>query len=180
MSLDNDKSIPILDMSDENFQDELAFQIWSTQSSSDYRNDRERPYNGQSHTDDGERGKTEVKGLTMRDIKDCLIMAMLDSCASDKYLEADEFSKCWDFSKCVNEDDKPTPTPYLLQKQAENDPDYVCTKVDTGNWRPQDVYLIDWNNVDPLAVAKNLTCRIEKMMGIFPNIEIVSEDLKDK
>lgn len=33
---------------------------------------RERPYLGQLHTDHGERGKTEVKGLTMRDIADCI------------------------------------------------------------------------------------------------------------
>jgi hypothetical protein len=49
-------------------------------------------------------------------------------------------------------------------------PDYVSTKVKTGNWRPQDVYLMNWEDVDPLAITKNLTCRIEKMMGIFPNI----------
>jgi len=33
---------------------------------------RERPYTGQSHTDFGSRGKTEVKGLTMRDVTDCI------------------------------------------------------------------------------------------------------------
>jgi len=36
---------------------------------------RERPYNGQPWTDDGERGRTMVKGLTMRDVRDCLILA---------------------------------------------------------------------------------------------------------
>jgi hypothetical protein len=166
----NDKQIPILDSSDEDFEQQLDFALWSTQGSSDYRNDRERPYNGQSWTSHGKRGQTEVKGLTMRDIEDCFIMALLDSCASEKYLELDEFSKCWDFSECLNEDDKPKPTEYLLQKQKENDPDYISTKVDTGNWRYQDVYHIDLNNIDPLAVARNLTCRIEKMMDIFPNI----------
>ena len=33
---------------------------------------RDRPYDGQSHTDNGERGKTLVEGLTMRDIADCI------------------------------------------------------------------------------------------------------------
>lgn len=36
---------------------------------------RHRPYNGQPWTDEGQRGKTEVKGLTMRDIRDCFIRA---------------------------------------------------------------------------------------------------------
>jgi len=41
--------------------------------------DRNRAYNGQSHTSDGERGKTQVVGLTMRDLRDCLILAFYDS-----------------------------------------------------------------------------------------------------
>lgn len=40
---------------------------------------RSRPYKGQPHTFDGERGKTEVKKLTFRDLKDCLIRAFYDS-----------------------------------------------------------------------------------------------------
>ena len=42
--------------------------------------DPSRPYNGQPWTDAGERGKTEVRGLTMRDIGDCLAVAFLTSC----------------------------------------------------------------------------------------------------
>ena len=41
--------------------------------------DRNRPYNGQRHTDDGKRGETEVRGITMRDVRDCLILAFYDS-----------------------------------------------------------------------------------------------------
>ena len=40
------------------------------QGDSAFRMDRDRPYNGQPHTDCGERGKTLVEGLTMRDISD--------------------------------------------------------------------------------------------------------------
>lgn len=40
---------------------------------------RDRPYDGQPHTDNGLRGKTLVSGLTMRDIADCIIMGMLES-----------------------------------------------------------------------------------------------------
>ena len=35
---------------------------------------RERPYNGQPHTDEGIRGSTLVEGLTMRDVKDCFVI----------------------------------------------------------------------------------------------------------
>lgn len=58
------KEIEILCASDENFAKDLEFAMLGTHGSSDYRNDRERPYNAQSWTIDGERGKTEVKGLT--------------------------------------------------------------------------------------------------------------------
>jgi hypothetical protein len=39
--------------------------------------DPKRPYNGQCHTDFGERGKTIVIGLTMRDIVDCYCKGLL-------------------------------------------------------------------------------------------------------
>ena len=71
---------PILDITSPNFKDELAFNIWSSQSCSDYRNDRKRPYDGQPHTDDGIRGMVEIRGLTMRDIKDCFVKAFLQCC----------------------------------------------------------------------------------------------------
>lgn len=158
------KEIEFIDMNDEDAQDKLSFALWSMGGSSDYRNDRERPYNGQSWTDEGKRGKTEVKGLTMRDIRDCLIKAMLVSSYSEKYLEEKEFSKCWDYSESPIK-----PTAYLLERQ--DDPDYISTKVELGTWRPQDVYKLNWDNIDPLAVSKNLTLEIKKMMGIYPNVD---------
>lgn len=158
------KEIEILDASHEDFKEQFDFAVWSTGGSSDYRNDRERPYNGQSWTDEGERGRAEVKGLTMRDIRDCLIKAMLMSSASKKYLETDEWLKCWDFSS-----GEAKPTQYLLDRQ--NEPDYVSTKVELGTWRTQDVYKLNFPGVDPLAIAQNMSCEIEKMMGIFPNLK---------
>jgi hypothetical protein len=82
--------------------------------------DRRRPYNGQSWTDSGVRGMTEVKGLTMRDIADCLRIAIWESCES---------------------------------------PDNAAS-----------IYDCDLSKCDPIAIAQNLTCNIEKMMGIFPNV----------
>jgi len=37
----------------------------------------DRPYNGQSHTNQGDRGKQLVIGVTMRDIADCMALGIL-------------------------------------------------------------------------------------------------------
>lgn len=39
----------------------------------------DRPYNGQPQTDTGERGKEEVRGITMRDLRDCFIIGAFES-----------------------------------------------------------------------------------------------------
>lgn len=145
----NIDDIPMLDMSDPDFEQQYNFAIWSTDSASDYRNDRERPYNGQPHTDDGERGKTEVKGLTMRDIRDCLIQAMLVSSVDEKLAK-----KVFEIS---NDPDIGKGTSYAAK----------------GTWRVQDVYEVDFSKVDPLAICQNLTCFIEHYMGIFPNVSLL-------
>lgn len=41
----------------------------------DHNMRRDRPYNGQPQTNTGERGRTEVKGITFRDLRDCYIRA---------------------------------------------------------------------------------------------------------
>lgn len=33
------------------------------------------------------------------------------------------------------------------------------------------LYELDWSKIDPGAVAQNMACEIERMMGIFPNIK---------
>lgn len=43
----------------------------------DHNMRRDRPYNGQPHTDTGQRGATEVKGVTFRDLRDCYIRAWM-------------------------------------------------------------------------------------------------------
>jgi hypothetical protein len=82
---------------------------------------RDRPYNGSWWTDDGERGQTEVSGLTIRDIRDCLILAFFDSCP----------------------------------------PEYK---------KVNDVEKLPLQEMSPEAISQNLSCWIERYMGIFPNI----------
>lgn len=85
--------------------------------------DRNRPYSGQSHTDEGERGKTLVEGLTMRDVADCMVVGFLE--ASGSYPE---------------------------------------------NPTRNDMYAVS-QLPSPGAAITCAMCNIEKMMGIFPNIE---------
>jgi hypothetical protein len=35
---------------------------------------------------------------------------------------------------------------------------------------PGSIYDLPWDEMDPIAIVQNLTCEIERMMGIFPNI----------
>jgi hypothetical protein len=128
--------IPVVNSSGENFQKDPAafieFAMRAAEGPSARRNDRERPYDGQPWTYNGLRGKTLVEGLTMRDIRDCFVQAIL-VCAP----------------------------PHLG----------LYKKVEEGTWSSSDLYGWDLDQIDPLAVAQNLTCNIEKMMGIFPNIK---------
>ena len=43
-------------------------------------------------------------------------------------------------------------------------------RVQNGSWLQSDVYKMDFNELDPMAIAGNMSCEIEKMMGIFPNL----------
>lgn len=94
---------------------------------------RDRPYNGQAHTDQGERGKAFVEGLTMRDVNDCFRRAILQSTGSVE-----------------------------LNAIADDGDQKAITNA---------IYdLVDWNDIDPIAIGQNLSCEIERMMGIFPNL----------
>ena len=43
-------------------------------------------------------------------------------------------------------------------------------KIDNGTLEYKDMYKIDLSQIDPTAVIQNLTCNIERVMGIFPNL----------
>lgn len=83
---------------------------------------RDRPYSGQPHTDLGERGKTEIKGITFRDLHDCFVRA------------------CYHSSGLTRDD-----------------------------W-PDSLYKLPWDEMDPIAIQQNMSCEVEKLMGIYPNV----------
>jgi len=108
----------------------MEYAFFDSQGSTGYSLDRDRLYDGQPHTDSGIRGKTEVKGLTMRDVKDCMVRGFLDAAGM-------------------------------------GDKKYPVT---------DDVYQIDLEKLDPVAVMQNAVCWIEKYMGIYPNVPELDVD----
>lgn len=97
---------------------------------------KDRPFTGQPHTDNGERGKTEVKGIRFRDLADCVVRAIA-SCALDP----------------------DAPASQKKYQQLENG---------TYNWN--DLFDLDLERCDPVAIVQNVSCEVEKMMDIYPNI----------
>ena len=103
---------------------------------------RNRPYNGQPHTDTGIRGATEIKGITFRDLRDCFIRAML--------LSSFEISP-----------------PGLYEEATKGEAATLCEN---------DLYGWDLNKIDPMAVLQNLSCEVERLMGIYPNVPSLRQE----
>ena len=97
---------------------------------------RQRPYDGQPWTCNGQRGEAEVKGITFRDLQDCYIRAI--------FMSASHIA------------------PELYEESLKGELAAIC---------PDDVYRLDFNQLDPIAIAQNLSCEVERIMNIFPNIE---------
>jgi len=164
----------IVDMRDKNFKENLLLALNTVGGCTDYRNDRERPYDGQPHTDFGIRGKTIVEGLTMRDISDCIVKGFLIAAGKHSILSMplDEWEKNWNLSSGSDGEIVPKPNPEMLERIKKNE--FVGDKVDLGLWRYSDLYLIE-DDFDPIAVIQNTLCEIEKMMGIFPNVPKIDD-----
>lgn len=106
---------------------------------------RDRPYDGQPHTDLGIRGATEVRGVTFRDLRDCFIRAAFLSSA---FLFPDD-----DLS---------------FYHEAEKGEDAALCDMD--------LYRMNWDKLDPMAVFQNFSCEVEKLMGIYPNVLGLKEE----
>src|ERR1700730_14750163 len=93
---------------------------------------RDRPFDGQPHTDSGIRGATEIKGITFRDLRDCFIRAV---CLSAHHLN-----------------------PALYEEADKGEHAAICDN---------DLHTFDLNKIDITAVSQNLSCEVERLMGIF-------------
>ena len=114
---------------------------------SDSTTHKDRPFTGQPHTDQGERGMTEIKGIRFRDLADCVVKAMFDSLLFT-----------------------------MLDCGRDEEHDKWQARVDDGTLNYNDVYMLDFGKIDPLALQQNICCRVEKAMGIFPNVPRLKAD----
>ena len=64
---------------------------------------RDRPYNGQMHTDTGERGKQIVSDVTMRDLRDCLLRSFFLCSGHISYERYEEANKGEGAQLCDND-----------------------------------------------------------------------------
>ena len=107
----------------------------------DHNMRRDRPYGGKPHTDTGARGATEIKGVTFRDLRDCFIRAVLLSTGAETIDGVD------------------------MRPRYEE-----ATKGENAALSENDLYGWNLNRLDPMAIARNLECEVEKVMGIYPNV----------
>ena len=105
---------------------------------------RDRPYNGQSHTDTGIRGAMELKGVTFRDLRDCYIRAWI--LAHDHYKDGTIETL--------------QPNAALRDEAYKGEGAALCES---------DVYSVT-GSLDPMAVFLNFSCEVERIMGIYPNV----------
>lgn len=110
----------------------------------DHNMRRDRPYNGQSHTCTGDRGATEIKGVTFRDLRDCFIRA---------YAMSHDYYKPGTIEPIQ-------PNATISDEARKGEAATICET---------DIYGLV-GSIDPIAVVQNLCCEVEKIMGIFPNV----------
>ena len=113
----------------------------------DHNMRRDRPYNGQPHTCTGERGRQEVRSITMRDLRDCFVRAVLLSTGGRFYPTDDHKLR----AKMGT----------LYEEASKGENAALCE---------EDLYGFDLDRLDPIAIAQNLCCEVERAMGIFPNV----------
>jgi len=105
---------------------------------SDHTVDAQRPFTGQPHTYQGQRGMAEVRGIRFRDLADCVAKAWIHAAAHTTEANKEE----------------------ELRRRA-----------DDGTLNYNDLYELQIGDVDPVALIQCVTCEVEKVMGIYPNIE---------
>lgn len=105
----------------------------------DHGLDPQRPFTGQPHTDQGERGKTMVTGLTFRDVCDCFVVGWLMASGRSS----------------------------LAESGTASYNDVYEPGINTNTGEPD-------HDIDPLAVMQNMSCEMERRMGIFPNVPPLS------
>jgi hypothetical protein len=132
-------------MTDSNGFERLWDQIEHDLGFNDHNMRRDRPYSGQPHTGTGERGATEIKGITFRDLRDCFIRAVLLSTGGEFYPDEKQKARM----------------KALYDEANKGEGAALCEN---------DLYGFDLDRLDPMAICQNLSCEVERLMGIYPNV----------
>jgi hypothetical protein len=53
-------------------------------------------------------------------------------------------------------------------------------RAEDGTLNYNDLYKLDLSQMDPIAMIQNVGCRVEKLMGIFPNVPKLSFTVEDE
>lgn len=121
--------------------DQIWGQVEDELGFNDHNMRRDRPYTGQPHTNTGARGATEIKGITFRDLRDCFIRAVLLSTGAE-----------------IIDGKNMRP---LYEEACKGEAATLCEN---------DLYGFNLDRLDPIAICQNLSCEVERMMGIYPNV----------
>ncbi|SOY56805.1 hypothetical protein [Cupriavidus taiwanensis] len=126
------------------FANQLAGILDEVCGTHDHSMSRNRPYSGQPHTVTGERGSTEIRGITFRDLRDCFLRAFVQSHSvyRDGTIEPLQ------------------PNHALSNEASKGERACICEG---------DIYALK-GDFDPIAVVQNLCCEVEKLMRIYPNV----------
>lgn len=115
--------------------------------------DANRPYLEQQP----KRASIKINGLTRRDIKDCMVLGILECKDAQKYPEL--------------------PRIYVSEKGtlfkdfdslSESGEGFAESYINPESVTYNDLYGWDLNTIDPIAATQNMACHLERRMGIFP------------
>lgn len=112
--------------------------------------DTNRPYLEQQP----KRAAMEIKGLTRRDIMDCMVLGILE--CRDNNLKP-----------CVYESEEGNKFKTFEELEAQGET-YKNHYIDSERVTYNDLYGWDLDKIDPLAAVQNMACHLERRMGVFP------------
>jgi hypothetical protein len=124
--------------------------------------DTNRPYLEQQPL----RAQMEIKGLTRRDISDCMALGILECMDPEKNRELPRVY--------VSEKGTLFKDWESLQKSGEV---YSSHYIDPEQVTYNDLYGWNLDDIDPVAAIQNMACHLERRMGVFP--ALVDGDLME-
>jgi len=115
--------------------------------------DTNRPYLEQQAL----RAQIEIKGLTSRDICDCMVLGILDCVEDHKF-------------PCIYVSEKGNLF-HDWDSLIASDEGYANHYLDAEKITYNDLYGFDLDKIDPLAAVQNMACYLERRMGIYPALQ---------